>query len=264
MSSDQANPAFDDPALCAALRKQLGRETAPPSLRARVLVALDEAETAPPERSSAPPPRLFLRRPMVRLAIAASVLVVLAAGALIASRSNEPPKRSVAVLPAAFAVAMAQQHDICRSSSDHLTPGESKDDLRLISKKFRDELGFPALVAMLDDGWQFQGARICPIGDVRTAHLLFTRGDQSLSVFSIPGKAVYSPQDGATYHMTVDQHPIAGFVRGTTMYCLVGKSASGDLTLAQVQAITDALEKRLRDGRTARSASLDPALLASR
>ena len=44
MSSDRENDSFDDPSLRSALRKHLGKETAPASLRARVLVALDEAD----------------------------------------------------------------------------------------------------------------------------------------------------------------------------------------------------------------------------
>ncbi|MBC8107466.1 MAG: anti-sigma factor [Anaerolineae bacterium] len=267
MSSEQANSTFDDPSFRSALRKQLVGETAPASLRSRIVAALDEVDTneAPPRATIDRPSRSLFRRPLVGLAMAASILIVIGIGTFIALRSNAPAPRPVAVLPKPFAEAMAHQHDVCSDSNDHQTPGPPKTDLRLISKKLQEELGFQPLVTMLDDGWQFAGERICPIGDVRTAHLLFKRGEQSLSIFSIPGKAVYSPQDGAQYQVTVDQHPIAGFVRGTTMYCVVGKSAKGDLTLADMKKISDDLEKRMRDGKTARhNSSFDSTALASR
>jgi len=200
------------------------------------------------------------------------LLIVIGLGAFIALRTAAPAPRPIARIPTAFAEAMALRHDDCQSSNAHHTPGDAKPDLRLISKQLRDELGFPALVATLDDGWKLEGARICTVANFRTAHLLFTRDGQSLSIFSIPASAVYagySPVQGAQYEMTVDQHPIAGFVHGQTIYCAVGKSAKNDLTMAQVKKIIDDLEIRLRDGKTARrDSSLDSSLhlsaLASR
>ena len=271
MSSDQANTTFDDPSFRSALRKQLGSERAPASLRSRIVAALDEVDTAAPT-SSATSPAVdrpssikLSRRPLVGLALAASILIVIGIGTFIALKSGAPAPRPIAIIPTPFAEAMAHQHDVCQNNAEHFLSGQPKDDLRLISKQLRDELGFPALVATIDDGWKFEGARICSVNEVRTAHLLFTRDGQSLSIFSIPAKAVYSPVDGAQYEMTVDQHPIAGFVRGTTMYCAVGKATKNDLTLAQLKKIIDDLEVRLRDGKTARhNAQRDLPALASR
>ena len=83
------------------------------------------------------------------------------------------------------------------------------------------------------------------------AHLIFRRGDQAVSVFSIPGRAVYWPKDGSRYRLEIEQHQIAGFVNGSNMYCMVGTSPKQDLSLAQMQAISDDLEQRMRDGQTA-------------
>lgn len=266
MSSEQANSTFDDPSFRSALRKQLGSEKAPASLRSRIVTALDQADAnaASAATFSRPSPSPF-RQQLRGLALAASVLIVIGIGAFIVMRVTAPESRPVAVLPKPFAEAMAQRHDTCQTVPDHQLPGRGKDDLRLISKELRAELGFPALVTTLGDGWTFDGARICKVGETSTAHLLFKRDGQSLSIFSIPGRAVYATQDGAQYQMTVGEHQIAGFVLGTTMYCVVGKSAKGDLTLTDMKKISDDLEKRMRDGKTARqNSSFDPTALASR
>lgn len=242
MSREPANTTFEDPSFRKALRKQLGRETAPPALRARIVVALDDAQAAQPV--NAPRRNVLLTRPMVGLALAASVLIVIGIGVTIAMRSGSK-SHPVAVLPRPFAEAMAARHDSCGEDGSHRPSIGGNDDLASIGKRLRDELGFPPLVTSVGDDWKFQGAQVCRVDNVRTAHLLFTRGDQSLSIFSIPAKNVYSPPDGARYQLTINNHPIAGFVKGTTIYCVVGKSPKGDLTLTQVQNIVDSLEKRM-------------------
>jgi hypothetical protein len=241
MSSESANSTFDDPSFRKALRTQLGKESAPPSLRARVLVALDEAEGSTPASLPITTRRPLFRRPLVGLALAASILIVIGIGVTIMLQSGGTLNRPVATLPKPFLEAMAQQHDTCETSDRHQAANQ---DLAATTKQLRDELGFQPLVTAIE-GWQIQGANVCPIDTVKAAHVLYTRGDQSISLFSFPGRAVYTPQDGARYAVTIDNHPIAGFVKGTTVYCIVGKSAKDDLTLTEVQAIVDSLEKRM-------------------
>ena len=80
----------------------------------------------------------------------------------------ESYKHPIIQLPEQFALAMSGRHDSCLKSKDHATTVNSKDDLRLITKELREKLRFPVLMAMLNDGWQFEGVRICPVSNINT------------------------------------------------------------------------------------------------
>src|SRR3954454_18765723 len=153
----------DDPVLRHAVRRALGSETAPPALRGRI-----EAMLATELRKEQTKAKVFWRRPAFSMVAAAAVLLIgLGIAYQIVNRETEAPKF--------FADAMVVTHDNCTALSDHhLLSGVSNnanvDELR---KKLREQLPHPVLVAMLGEGWQFQGAGVCQISGVPTSHLLF-------------------------------------------------------------------------------------------
>src|SRR5215213_11288087 len=91
MPTETVQP-FDDPKLKAALRRSFGAETAPAGLRQRVVAALDAATPATPTMRLTEPmqaaPRqaksqrpMLLRSPMLGLALAAMVVIVVSMAA---------------------------------------------------------------------------------------------------------------------------------------------------------------------------------------
>jgi hypothetical protein len=120
-------------------------------------------------------------------------------------------------------------------------------DLNALQKQWHVELRYRPLVTTIDTGgWKLVDARISEFERIRSAHLLFTRGQQALSLFSIPGRATYWPEDGSRYEMTIDNHRIAGFVKGSSMYCIVSKAGEGEPTMKQLVEIVDHLERKMK------------------
>lgn len=217
---------FDDPALKAAIRKAIGNETAPASLRNRVSAAL--------RREAAPP--FWLSRRVRAYALAACMIIGIGLLAVMLLPRKEPP------VPDWFADAMISTHDTCKTLTNHaLLADVSITDLPALRQRLQELLGHPALVAMLDDGWAFKGAGTCQVRDVPAAHLLFSRGQDTISIFSISAKLLYSnaSSDGMTYSQTRNGHELAGFVYGGAIHCLVGESPTKKVSLRQVIDLRD-------------------------
>jgi len=105
------------------------------------------------------------------------------------------------------------------------------------------------LVAELGGDWQFQGATVSKISGVPAAHLLFKRGDETISIFSVSAGAFYMDNtrgDGTTYAQMDKGHPISGFVQGGAIHCLVGSSKSGNISLKEVTALRDKIRGQVQ------------------
>lgn len=223
---------FDDPNLKAAIKRTLGGETAPAGLRERVLYALDESDS-----SSRRAFFTFRGQKMGVVAAAAAVILLVVGYAVFQGMHSGGGGKLVAVLPKPFAEAMAAGHD---SASVEFATASTADPTAL-AQQLQSQVGVkPLLTVPTASGWTLRGAKVATLNNVATAQAVFSKGDAKISIYSVPGKAVYSPQDGATYDQVTDRHPIAGFVRKSTMYCIVGDAGS---SLEELKKLTDALDQ---------------------
>ena len=242
--------SFEDPGLKAAIRRAWGEERCPDALRARVResMAADGPGPVPISRSRWSP-----RRPLAGLAWAAIVLIAVAL-VLKFSRSTGHHDVAVGPLPASLSSELVERHDKCCAAPDHHMPGLSRDNFAEIQKELHQKLGFPILSADPTGGWQFHGGSICRVGDTPSGHLVFQRGKEFVSLFSLPHQFVAGVMNSGDCLQIASEHPMAGFVTPNGFYCIVGSSSDGSLTLEQVRSMRDDLR-----GDVARAAS-PPAL----
>jgi len=259
---------FDDPGLKAAVRRTIGHEHAPPSLRAKVqsLLAAEatvaaagvsaksngghangDTESGSTSTPAAPSPRrrrLVIDRSFWRTAAAAAVLLIALGFMFYQIREAFPPSPfagmnpGVTAVPASLVQALTNTHDSCAKLPDHhKIPGDNPEALH---EKLTASSGVVASTISLGGDWKFKGAGVCQVGDKQAAHLLFVRAEEYISIFSMP-----APDEcgygGDSYRDYYDKHPVAGFRHGDALYCVVGSRATGgDMPR---EAIDPALQK---------------------
>jgi hypothetical protein len=223
---------FDDPQLKAALRRALPRERASVALQSRIEQSLADLSGA------------SLRSGSSRRMLAAAAVLVIGIGlsVLFAVGSKEQPA------PQWFADSMVATHDQSVALPGHRLPDDiGSTDPATIQQKLVEKVGHPVMVAMPGDGWQFASAGVSEVSRIPAAHLIFTRGDQTLSIFSVPAGALY--QNGSDGNLTYSQidrnHEIAGFMYKNAVHCLVAYDKSGKLTLADTIKLRDQLRDQL-------------------
>ena len=247
----------DDPALREAIRRACGRERAPEHLRQSIVALMAQPASALPQpdagaaRPAAPATAQASRRALrasslfsIR-SLAAAAVVLIAIGVIAVEVRNEffpAATTSVASVPhvmqfpMSFAIEMVRTHENCAKLPDHHLAAAGSDFDALRDSLSKEE-GIKVFAAALGDDWQFKGAGICRIGDKPAAHLLFARGDERVSVFSMP----YSPDygdEGGSYAETVDHAAITGFANAGALYCVVGnKSTGGDMAMKEVKPL---------------------------
>ena len=278
MTPDQ----FDDPALKAALRQRFAGERAPDALRQRILRMVEQGEgdvagkitpqtatlTGPvPSASKAgtqvePPKSLSLwRRGPTRLAAA---IVLLASGVAIYSvvsrerwsggGAGNAPLAVVQPVSNDVLAAMVKTHDVCCEHDNHQHPAINQKDFVAMRAQAEERLK-PPVVATRVAGWEFKGCYLCPVGGTDSAHLLFTKGEDKLSIFSVAAK----DSDGAYTATEVDGHLVACKVKKGAAIGLVAQPAKpGDpaITLPHVEDL-------LHDHSQAIAAALHASGLAS-
>jgi hypothetical protein len=240
----ESESQFDDPQLKAALRRALPAETAPTALRGRIAQALDaEASQAAKSAQTSHALRWKPRRlPMIITAVAALLLLGLFGLYWKLWRTIETG------IEPWFADAMVEIHDSHEKLPDHhLLTGIPNDDLDAIRTALSAQLKHPVMAASPGDGWQFIGACVTKIRDTPVAHLMFKRGDETLSVFSISSAPVYMgfTPNGAVYAQMVRNHPVSGFLYNNSVNCVVYTSSSHPTTVDQAKQIRDKLQRTL-------------------
>ena len=258
---------FDDPGLRAAVRRAVGDESAPASLRARVsgLIAAQASDVADAPRApqAAPRRRLVINSGVWRLtAAAACVLLALGYVAYQVRMQFFPPSPYQAypdgathpVIPASIVLDVLRRHDACAKLADHhLIPGDKPE---LLKETLTQSAGVTASAISLDAGWQFRGAGVCDVGASKAAHLLFVRGDDSVSIFSMPATAECGGGAPGCYRDTVEKHPVAGFQRGSALYCIVGSDPNGEFTATELNTIVDKVQASVAMGCMSRETML--------
>lgn len=221
---------FDEPVLRSALKRVYGGQAAPQDLRQRILQTL--AEEPPVLRIPA-----WYRRPYVLAAAAAFILAMagLYQKVLLQPLDNNFDDRSF--------LAMIDTHDRC-SVENHFGSGIPRENFTRIGQTLSRELRKSVLAAnLVGEGWEFRGAKVCPVGDKVGAHLMFARNQQRLSVFSVPGMGC-GEEDGCINSQILRDHMIAGFTDHGAAYCMVAYCEQRRLSLNEVSTL---LERHRRE-----------------
>jgi hypothetical protein len=245
-----SNPAsFVDPVLQEAVIRAWGQETAPPGLADRVRAAMAEAADAPLRLDARPGLRTW-----GALALAAVVLIAVGITSFHVLPSPDQPSASNASLaggiPVSFVHNVISTHDHCQQKylANHHAIGCDKNDYNAIKQALEQQLGHRVWVTPVAS-WEFRGAAECRTGDgsTRCAHLLYERPQrrQTLSIFSVPYDGPCSLASSETFGEIVENHPVAGFVDGKELYCLVGYAPDQSLTVDELKQTTQTYRQNL-------------------
>jgi hypothetical protein len=268
--------SFHDPDLKAAVHRVWGNETAPAALRHRVYAMGIGAARGPvagitPEPARGRPAWTWpLRHPRPLYALAAALTMVLGftvayqidrpatssssssggyARVVDPSLSNGPaaipPTTLPSALPPSLPERLADAHARCVGYRDHDGFKDlGRSDFGSLRQQLENELGFSVLAGAIGDdesGWEFKGAAVCPVGQIASAHLLFARRGQAVSLFSLPRASCPQAKTGDVFEDGDRDHPMAVFVRPGGIQCVVGSSRDGSLTATDVRSIGDRL-----------------------
>lgn len=222
---NQDLPQFEDPALKQAIGRAFPKERASEALRGRVD---DLLRGGVPTRQ-----RAFWARPSV-WAMAASLMIVISLAVWFFQRDSSPPIGQETL------VALVQRHDQCCASPTHYDRRFSQASFAAMGKAMSSQLHAPVLAADLRrDGWTFTGPAICRVGKQSAAHLIFRRGAQEISVFSLPKQQL---ANGGMWSTQLDGHLLAGFEKSGTIYCMVGRCPHGQLQTKDLRHLLEGHE----------------------
>lgn len=246
-----------DAGLKVAVQRAWSGETAPQRLRgriSRIVTTASSINDATAAATARPSPWQRWQSQVYAFAAAAVLILSVALLALYYQGTFDTPRIGYAT-PAAMVVpsktqvpltltrSMLATHTACGKLHDHrLVDGvDGVDTYAALNIKLTADLGFPALARSIGQDWRFKGAGECTVGDSRGAHLLFARGDQTVSVFALPGSCMSGMAPGAQYEGMVDGSPVAGFARSGALYGVVGTSPGNGLSLDAIKGIRDGL-----------------------
>jgi hypothetical protein len=228
-----------DPALKSALRRALDVESAPPALRQRIMAL----RTAPGETPVHKPIPMFRRNPLYGLAVAAVLVLGLGMLGYQIWQMNRGPvyDRSRFALSHELYKAMVDVHAARANDA-----GTADGGAVAAAAKLSTSIDRPVFVADLTrDGWTYRGAGVRTVGSNTAAQLYFTRGKQAISVFSLPASAAAGAREGEEYDKDFNGSPIAGFTKGSGLYCIVGDES---VPLAEVKLLLAAHRGEISKG----------------
>jgi hypothetical protein len=249
---------FDDPSLKAAIRQVAGGHQASPELRQRLLAKLaqaretssasEDAEASPGSRDagagreSGDPipirPSLQNRFRIGRLlAIAASLLIVIGGTwGILEYRHIQHEREEYAKNDELLDGMIDVQKD--GAKLENATPlAAALSDPAAISAEAGKKLGrIVPVVDLKGQGWDLIAASFCQIDKHDAVRFFFTRGNQSMTVISLPASAWADAEDGDHYEMNTEGHAIAGYIKSGSLNCVVGDES---LKLDEATALRD-------------------------
>src|SRR5258706_5440776 len=216
---------FDAPELKTAVRRLYAAERAPAGLRQRVESILRA------EQASSRPMRI--ERAVIWQRAAAAIIVMGLTGLTCrASYERRHPVGDQALL------AMVKTHDrCCKDSNAHRWNSIPQNDFVLMGQNMASRIKEPVLATEVGDGWIFVGAAMCWVGDKQSAHLVYRRDGQWLSIFSIPASSCEKVRDGGFGSERINDHMSAGFAHTGGVYCMVGSCPQKNLQLDEIQQL---------------------------
>ena len=98
----------------------------------------------------------------------------------------------------------------------------------------------------LDDEWEFAGAAVCPVDSYPCSPLVDRRRGQNVavSIFSLPRHSCANINGEWECEYHDPRHPMAGVIADGGVYCVIGSSPDGSLTLNDVRQIFEDLRRR--------------------
>jgi hypothetical protein len=215
---------FDAPELKTAVKRLYRSERAPLGLRQSV-----ERILAP--QAARPIPMRIDRAAMWQWAAAAVIMVGL--GGLIARVSYE---RSHPIGGQTLA-AMVKVHDYCcKDGRKHRQKEIPHENFVLVGQSMASRLKEPVLAAEMK-GWNFVGAAMCPINGKPAAHLVYQRGGQWLSIFSIPAASCDKFREGGMGSEIIGDHMVACFTKTGGVYSMVATCPQKQIDLQEIQQL---------------------------
>lgn len=230
MSEDQNH--FDDPGLKDALQKLHGSHKASDQLRAMVvqrLAAVALPSPAQVEHKSSDRPSMKLHssfRPLRWLAAAA--VVALCVGGVWQYQHH----RAAQALNDAYAAndelldSMVDAHKTTAQSPAEMLLTSSLTDPGALANEASGKLGRTVpIVNLASLGWSMDHASLCQVNKLNSVRFHFHRGTQAITVISMPSTAWANGKDGSSYNLIADGAPIAGYISGKSLNCVVGDSS---------------------------------------
>jgi hypothetical protein len=230
---------FEDPALKSAIRRAWADQRAPDALRSAVLLAAAASRPVPPKL---PKLKMLGKKPLYKLAAAAMLAVGVASLSYQAYRVKHPYRSHVLVvehLPANVVQMLTTDHDQLAAHPD--VPSDLPRDAAQLTDALKSKLPYPPLTAPIGNGFSLVNATFGPVGSSQGSHLLYQRGPQKVSVYTLPASAAPSCSADAIINGGMPTHPVAGFTHGGAFYAVVGSSSNGSITAGDVQSIRDTL-----------------------
>ena len=216
---------FDAPELKSAVKRLYSAERAPAGLRNRVQAIL-HAQQAPARRLRIGP------AVALQWAVAAAILIGLTGLILRASYERRHPISEQTLL------AMVNTHDYCcRPNNPHQWASIPQNDFVLMGQNMASRIHEPVLATDVGDGWSLLGGAMCLVDGKTCAHLIFRRGGQRLSIFSIPAASCGKVRDGGFGSEKLNDHMIAGFAHAGGVYGMVGSCPQKNLSLDEIQQL---------------------------
>lgn len=239
----QSSNEFHDPVLKEAVRRCWGCECASKELRNRIGSLLNDDN-----KMVIGPGRRTRRLAWVIWPLAAAAVLVVSV--VILDRTKKQPPSLVpgstqlaTALPEDLESALIATHDGCSKVANHQGMPAPKDDDTAIASIMHDTLHRPVLMVHPNEaGWDFHGASFCPVGGTKSGHLVFGRGDERLSVFSLPKSMLPGASEGSQFAGTYKEHCIVGFVKDGALFCAVETGPAGSISLAHLQQLSQQME----------------------
>jgi len=217
---------FNDPVLKEAVKRAWAGESAPRQLSESI-------------SDSVAAPRAQIRPTAGWAAWAAAAVILLCAGLLIvrmAGSSSAPGQ----ALPAFAAAELVRTHDVCcRSNDHHHVPDQYSAQMPDTGRWLSTKAHIAVVAISPGGGWNYMGAGPCGVAGNPSGHLLFRRGNQELSIFSIPATELGVDAKDALYSADIDGHLISAFTRGGGLYCVLAHDPDGKLSASDVQPLRD-------------------------
>jgi hypothetical protein len=243
--SVQSKEEFRDPALKEAVRRCWACDCASEQLRKRVGALLVEEKVSVHRR----PTRMNLRASWILWPLAAAAAVLISVVVFDRSRPGSTPIAPANLQLASLETDLIRTHDHCCKLKNHQGLAVPKTDDVAIADLLRAKLKQPVLVYHPQDlNWKFQGAAVCHVGSTDTGHLVFLKGDDALSIFSLPKSRLPDLKEGNQFSGTVNGHCIVGFVKDGALFCVVGSGPAESMSVDELQQMSQQMIPVVADG----------------